>query len=457
MFFCKDYGIILYKKKIQTVKYASELVFQNLLHLYNSQLMKRNEQYIKLGVTAIRPIEEFKINSFLVTELKRNGINSLDLFSKTVRNHRQRLEECGVFVDYVFKGQNRPVELHINAEILIVLDLKTLKLTIAKNQQVIHQNEKELPDNNENTRTVLNECQKKENVKNISPIYKEFPSVTPSYLFFTGTPACKEQNLIEVAGAKNDKVSETLSEKLQNLILHPQELAVNLANKEFNNYKPIDIRYLFKEAYSGTMLKEDFRELVIQDFFKSIAKIHKHSTPFAGSWKKAILLYMQHKWIAFTGEAFNKASIVDDIQQMRWRAEWARKWFVKNEFPPLFPYEYFDMTRKTSKEVGFEYTKVKWAEHLSGIVKYEALKKKQIANAVRRKEVINYAKKCENEVNRFFKNKITMPQLFDYIEKNLPVEYLEKLSQMIEKKSLKMNEKVKGNHNNLVQYDFSEF
>lgn len=455
--FCKDYGMILYKKKIQTVKYATELVFQNLLHLYNSQLMKRNEQYMKLGVIAIRPIEEFKINSFLVTELKRNGINSLDLCTKTVRNHRQRLQECGVFVDYIFKGQNRPVEVHINAEILTVLDLKTSKLTISENQRLTSESEKVLPDNNENTRTVLNECQKKENVKNISLFKKEFPLVTPSNLFFTGTPASKEQNPTEGAGAESVKVSETLSEKLQNLILHPQELAVNLANKEYNNYKPIDVRYLFKEAYSGTMLKEDFRELLIQDFFKSISKIYKNTTPFVGSWKKAIVLYMQNKWIAFTGEAFNKASIVEDVQQMRWRAEWARKWFVKNEFPPLFPYDYFDMTRKTSKEVGFEYTKAKWGEHLQGKAKYETLKKKQEANAVRRKVAINYAKKCENEVNRFFKNKITMPQLFDYVEKNLPVEYLEKLPKMIEKKSLKMNEKIINIDTDFAQYDFSEF
>ena len=455
--FCKDYGMILCKKKIHTVKYATELVFQNLLHLYNSQLMKRNEQYMKLGVTAIRPIEEFKINSFLVTELKRNGINSLDLCTKTVRNHRQRLQECGVFVNYIFKGQNRPVEVHINAEILTVLDLKSSKLTIAENQRITSESEKVLPDNNENTRTVLNECQKKENVKNISLFNKEFPLVTPSYLFFTGTPASKEQKPTEGAGAESVKVLETLSEKLQNLILHPQELAVNLANKEYNNYKPIDIRYLFKEAYSGTMLKEEFRELVIQDFFKGISKIYKNTTPFVGSWKKAIALYMQNKWIAFTGEAFNKASIVEDVQQMRWRAEWARRWFVKNEFPPLFPYDYFDMTRKTAKEVGFEYTKIKWGEHLQGKVKYEALKKKQEANAVRRKVAINYAKKCENEVNRFFKNKITMPQLFDYVEKNLPVEYLEKLPQMIEKKSLKMNEKIINIDADFAQYDFSEF
>ena len=66
--FCTDYGTIVEKKKIQTVKYATEVVFQNLLHLYNSQLMKRNEKFIKGGITSKRPIEEFKVNSFLVTQ-----------------------------------------------------------------------------------------------------------------------------------------------------------------------------------------------------------------------------------------------------------------------------------------------------------------------------------------------------------------------------------------------------
>jgi hypothetical protein len=454
--FMKDYGLIIEKKKVQLVKYATELVFQNLLHLYNSQLMKRNEQYMKLGITSPRPIQEFKINSFLVTELKRNGINSIDLCKKTVRNHRQRLEECGVFVEYAFKGQNRPVEVHINPEILTVLDLKTSKLTTAENQCVIPANEKVLLDNNESTRTSLNEFQMNENVKNISQD-KEFPLVTPSYLFFTGTPSSNKQNPTEGGAPKSVKVLETLSDKLQNLIIHPQELAVNLANKEYNNYTPIDIRILHKEAYNGTMLKEDFRELIIQDFFKTISKIYKNSTPYAGSWKKAINFYMLNKFIAFTGDAFNKQSIVDDIQQLRWRIEWARKWFIKNkEVNPLFPADYFDMTRKTSKEVGFEYTKAKWSEHLLGKAKYEVLKKKREADAVRRKETINHSKKCENEVNRFFKNKITLPQLFDYVQNNLPKEYLEKLPQMIEKKTLNMNRKTVFD-DDFLQYNLSEF
>jgi hypothetical protein len=317
-----------------------------------------------------------------------------------------------------------------------------------------------LPDNNENTGTILNEYQKNENVENISQdLRSSGQALTPSYLFFsTGTHASNADNSNQGAGAKTAKVQNTLSEKLQNLIIHPQELAVNLANGEYYNYKPIDIRYLYKEAFSGTLTNDEFRELAIQDFFKSISKIYRFSTPFAGSWKKAITLYYQNKWIAFTGNSFNKSVLVDEIQQMRWRIEWARKWFIKNQFSPLFPYEYFDMTRKTSKEVGFEYTKTKWNEHLQAVAKYDALKKKQDCNAVRRKETINHAKKCETALNRFFKNKVTYTQLYDYVQKNLPSEYIEKLPDLILKKSLQCSEKtIAMDSNTMVKYSLFEF
>jgi hypothetical protein len=457
--FCADYGLIVEKKKIQTVKYATEVVFQNLLHLYNSQLMKRNEKFIKGGITSKRPIEEFKINSFLVTQLKRNEVSSIAICSKTVRNHRKRLEEAGVFVEYHFAGRNRPVEVHINPEILVILDVFTSKLKRSENKELKLTFWNVLPDNNESTRTFINEYKKKENVENISQdIRSSSEALTPSNLFFTGTHTSKEAICTKGARGDSQTKEKTLSDNLQELILHPQELAENLANGDYHDYKPIDIRYLYKEAFSGTLTSEEFRELAIQDFFKSISKIYKSSTPFAGSYKKAINLYYQNKWISFTGNSFKKSVLVDEITQMRWRTQWARKWFAKNEFPPLFPYDYFDMTRKTAKEVGFEYTKAKWNEHLTALAKYDALKKKQQSSAKRRKEVINHSKKCENALNRFFKNKLTYSQLFDYVEQNLPPQYLEKLPDLILKKSLKANEKIIAiTDEETVKYSFYEF
>jgi len=149
---------------------------------------------------------------------------------------------------------------------------------------------------------------------------------------------------------------------------------------------------------------------------------------------------------------------VDEIQQMRWRIGWAVKWFVKNEFAPLFPFDYLDMTRKTSKEVGFEYTKSKWNEHLRAIEKYDALKKKQQTNASKRKLAINHAKKCETALNRFFKDKITYTQLFDFVEQNLPKQYLEKLPSLILKKSLEVNQKtIAITEDTPVKYNLFEF
>ena len=401
--------------------------------------MKRNDQYMRLSIFEMRPIQEFKINSFLVTELKRNDINSLDLCKKTVRNHRQRLEECGVFVEYAFKGQNRAVEVHINPEILAVYDIKTMKLTTAENQHVTPQSGKVLPDNNENTGTNIKEYQRKDNGQADCSLIRSSLALTPSDFFYKNTSS-KEQNSTEAAAPKSVKVAETLSEKLQELIVHPHQLAVSLANHEFDAYKPIDIRYLFKEAYSGTLTNDEFRELAIQDHFKTVAKIWRNATPFVGSWKIALTLYNQNKWIAFTGNSFNKSALVDEIQQMRWRVEWARKWFINNSnVNPLFPNDYFDMTRKTSKEIGFEYTKGKWNEHLKNIAKYETLKKRQESNAKRRLETINHAKKCENEIKRFYKDRINLSQLYDYVQKNLPPDYLKNLPDLLAKHSLNAN------------------
>lgn len=453
--FCASYGLIVPKQKIQTVKYATEVVFQNLLHLYNAQLIKTNETYIKLAITTPRPLQAFKINSFLVTQLKRNELQSLPICSKTVRNHRQRLQEAGVLIDHHFAGQNRPVQVHINPDILAVLDIKTSKIiTLANsnNQVVSHEKGNVLPDNNENTRTSKNKEKIIENVENISLFQRSSLSLT-AFNFFTGTPTSKKE--ISTGGASeffmpNSKPVDapaSLSEKFRDLIIHPQELAENLVEQHYNNYQPIDIRVLYKEAYSGTLTNDEFRELVLQDFFKSASKLWKHSTPYVGSWKKAINLYAENKWIAFTGNAFNKSNVVQDLQELRWRIEWARKWFYKNQFTPLFPFDYFDMSRKTRNEVGFEYTKIKWQEHLQSIKKYEVIKRKQITNSPVRLDTIRFAKMCDIAITKFLQHKMTMPQLFEYVDKHLPKSFLDKLPKAIETKVLQLNVKPIDSYN----------
>ena len=228
-----------------------------------------------------------------------------------------------------------------------------------------------------------------------------------------------------------NKKEKTLSEKLRDLILHPQELAERLAQGLFNNYVPIDVRLLYKEAYNGTLTTTEFHQLVVQDFFCTTAKLYRDTTPYTGSWKNAINCWMQNKFLNYKGIVFNKTNIVDDVSQLRWRIDHARRWFSRTGINPLYPSNYFDITRKTSKEIGFEFTRKAWDLH----VKYEegrAIKKRKLErNAEERLKKINHAKKFESEIKRFLRNKITLPQLYDYVSRNLPAEFYKKLPETI--------------------------
>src|SRR5690606_23629080 len=188
---------------------------------------------------------------------------------------------------------------------------------------------------------------------------------------------------------------------------------------------------LHKEAYNGTLTRAEFRELVIQDFIKNSAKLYRDTTPFAGSWKNAINHWMQNKFLTYNDIEFNKANIVEDVQQLRWRLEHARKWFNRTGISPLYPSNYFDITRKTSREIGFEYTKKAWERHVK-YMESQPVKKRQLQRkAEARLKQINHSKKYENEIRRFLKNKISLPQLIDYVQNNLPQDFYAKLPQTL--------------------------
>lgn len=427
-------SVFLLKKRIQTVKYQTEQIFQNILHVYNSQLRKRNVEYMRLKVRTPRPVQDLVINSYLITQLERENILSLDICSKTVRNHRERLQEAGVFVGYSFHGNKKGVTVQINAEILVVLDLETSKIATTENQRVTSDLEKVLPDNNETTRAIKDDYKKSDDALQ-SSCDKVLPTATDSFhyknILYKNTGG-KLENFTGGAAPENVKVGKTLSENLRDLIIHPQELAVNLTKGVYDNYIPIDIRLLFKEAYGGTLTREEYRELVIQDHFKASAKLYRNSTAYAGSWKNAINTWMQNQFVTFNGFHFNKANVYGDVQQLRWRLEYARKWFARTNVTILYPSNYFDMTRKKAKEVGFEYTSKAWDRHAKYIKDLPAKKRKLERNAENRLKQINHSKKYENEIRRFLKGKTDISQLIDYVQNNLPEEFYAALPKKLE-------------------------
>lgn len=436
--FCSQYGHLIEKRRIQPLKYQTEIIFQNFLHLYSVQMNNRTDNYIKYGVTSPRPLQELEIRADKVTNLQRNGIKSLSVCNKTIRNHRQRLEEAGVLTDYQFCGHVAGVQVKINPQILAFTDLFAPADAKAENQPVTQSKRKKLPYNSYDlsTRTSINECKIKDDATQSSD-YKECPADTGSFRYqtvSTKTTECKEERNSQGGAPENVKVEKTVSEKLRDLIIHPQELAVNLAKGVYYNYVPVDIRHIYAEASRGTLTESEFRELIIQDFFKSFSKVYRNATPYAGSWKKAINEWMDNRWVTHANMPFDKMTISNYVEEYRWCIDNARKWFLKSGVTPLFPSDYFDMTRKKASEVGFEYQRERYKRHLKGKVNKEVAKRKREKAAELRKIQGNDAKRLKTETNRFLKGKITLQQLENYVMNVLPPQYLQNLPNYLKKR-----------------------
>lgn len=426
--FNTDRGMVLEKRKHLTVKYASEIVFQQMVYMYSIQLQKFSGEYMKLGVNEATPVRQIEINSHHITNLKRNGEFSINVCNATIRNHRLRLEEAGVFVDYLFRGHKTGLKMHISSHILVVFDAKTQILTDTDNQLFTSQRRKDFKDNNEDTRTIKTNINKRENGKSdfqiLGTASPDFP-----FVFYKNIQAQCEKSKLG-GGEKNVKVLNTLSDKLENTILHNQDFAQRLASGEYNNHNRLDKRILYREASYGTMNREDFKTLIIQEFFKNAAKLYRGKTPFVGSWKKAINAYAEKLFVVNNGNIslYNKELMVDKLDEMLWRVNNAQKWFLKTGITPLYPSDYFDFTRKDKKEIGFEYTKNAWKNHLKYLETKPKLEKSVKKKAEIRAKNINHSKKFDTKVNAFFKNRIELPELIEYVDKNLPENYLQKLS-----------------------------
>lgn len=427
--FCKTHGYIIEKRKIQTVKPSTELFFQNFLHIYSKQMHERTSTYIKNRLTARRPLQELDIRSDKVTALKRNGVKSVNTCNKTVRNHRQRLQEAGVLEGYVFRGTWFGVSCNINPTILVFTDVYGEKSTTTDNQSVSDCKGKVLPNLSEEFSTrSINKPKIKDNASQLSDKERAKPATSSHY---ENTTYKNTKSNLQNSPGGAPKKPETLSEKLRNRIISTNELAQKLARGDYNNYTPIDVRIFWREASSGTLTDFEFREMWFQDFFKMAAKIWRNSTPFVGSWQKAINEFMDRAMLTFNGHSLDKMTITKYTEEYRWCINNAFKWFNKTGVNPLFPSDYFDKTRDTKYEIGFEYQRKRYKKHLKSQEDTELQKRKRARNAELRKASNNDAMRCKKEIKRFLNNKITLPQLENYVKNNLPENFLDALPEMI--------------------------
>jgi len=337
-----DRVFVLKKKELQPIKATTERVFQQILYCYTVQMYHLNKQYIKLGITHERSLPKVDLHPEEIKHLnKENGIKMLDVSSRTIKRHIDRLLDAGVLQNYLFLGTNRPPKTHINPEILVYFDERGSKLKTIENQSLNQKKGTKCLHIKENTRT--DKKNKKEaNSEQVGTCLSGVATLSatqPVSDFFTGTPqgnapseptfAAPPPQKTEIKRWKAPKEPQTrrerLSEYLQNQILHPQELAEGLANGDFNDYKPIDLQLLKEEAMYGFLTAAEFRELFFNDFFKSSAKLFKDKEVFVGCWYNAIAGLLYSKSFTVNGYAYRKDMLTDYVPQYRWRLEYARK------------------------------------------------------------------------------------------------------------------------------------
>ncbi|MDT0643712.1 hypothetical protein RM553_12790 [Zunongwangia sp. F363] len=405
------------KEKIQTVKYHSEEIFNAILLHYSMQLQKRYRNYQKLNLHIKAKVPFVQLHSGWITNLEVNGVKNLDICNKTFRRQRRRLEEAGVLQEYTFEGSARPVKMRVNPEILCLRELHQDKKTAAENQQVTPGGRTELPHKNASNRSFTHKEEIKANVEKHSRERSSAKGLTSPYFSSIG-------NTREHYAKKNDAAPEknytggqknTLSHFLRQKLEEKNDFADQLAAHQHDTYNPIRKEILEKEAYSGSLSREEFKELVLQDFFKTAAKLWKNVNPYKASWLKAYNHWMQEKFITNAGHCLSKQNIVTRVPELRYGLAAVGRYLKRHEsYNLLFPSEYFDLTRTTAKEGGFKYyAREAWRKH------QDYLKTKNTntkAAATKRKRRLSDLQKTEKQVKAYLKNKFGLQELFEKVE-----------------------------------------
>ncbi|WP_028889398.1 hypothetical protein [Tenacibaculum ovolyticum] len=442
---------ILPKKREQTLKPFSQMMFRTLAGFYVSQLKTRNSFLLQMNKpTSVlkNKLPKLEIDHKKLAEHKREGWAMLGICKKTAQNHIKRFREAGLLVNYKFINSEKPISVNFNPEILTVLEGNPPKSQNTDFQFFKSSNRKELHDSTDTTRTKLKEKEIKD-CANSTVLYKcgsmlanEHESNTDecpadSYentkgisnkkeISFGGEKKIKQPDFLKISEPKSK--TNLLTENFTANFIDETLLAEKLASGEFNNYKGLRYDYLQKVEQYALVSNEEFKQIVIQDFIKSSAKIWKNHNVYVGEWRKTINILKTQVF----ANIVHKLTVIQKLKEYRWKLEFARKWFVKKkEVKALFPFAYFDKTRTKSNELGFYGLHSVWKSHLKYQEKKEAERKKQIEDSNIRKRRLSSQKKLTNAIKKYELGKFSYKQLFNYVKDNLPHEYLISLPNLI--------------------------
>lgn len=418
------------KKTHKKVKHATQEVFSAIVHKYASDIAKNNQRRELHKLNLQRELEPLSVASTSFCLKDDNGVKRLDYTPRSIKNHIYRLRDAGVLFGYEFHGANRPVEYHINAKILVVFDAKKKETLCTENQLFIISMVKNLPNRRVDTSTNNSKKEIKCDVDNSTPLE------LGTFLHFF-----KRNNLLLDHPESNNTQEKTrgrannpISLQLQQQIEENEVFAENLRLHRYDDYSnAADLLRFTKEAESAdcTMLKADFRQLLIQSALKAFAHCWKEKNIWV--WPKTIDLFNDEYFKNPNGTIPSKPVLLYMYNNFMLRANWVFKQ-VKKGWQCQPPSTYFDPTRTTANEAGFGYTLKQLKKLEKEKINSENRKDKRLAAAMQRKKKNTAQQKVINAVKKYKKGLINYNQLINYIVSNetIPNYHLDHLSKYIE-------------------------
>ncbi|SEC44821.1 hypothetical protein SAMN04489761_3020 [Tenacibaculum sp. MAR_2009_124] len=448
---------IIPKRLVQKIKYQSELIFHVLIGFYVGQLKRRNAYLMNIN----KPTSVFKndlpkleIDHRKLATHKIASIPRLDICKKTAQNHVKRLREAGVLINYIKVNQKKPIKVNFNSKILVILDGKSPNSQTPENKQLLGGFKKNLPDNKES----FSFCKKGKEIKDYAKSIVEnkcgsmLEGNVSSPVFYKSTKEKNNKNTLGAEKIKNlvpdflkkevseaKKYSEKQKNQARNFIYKIEDdqiLAEKLFAGHYDDYKGLRYEQLKKIENNPMVDREEFRAVLLQDFVKQWAKIWKNRGVFVGEWKKTINRLNESSLFAQKSSensivVLHKATQIEHVKKYRWLLKWANDWFRKSEVSPLFPYKYFDATRKKSNEIGFYGLHSVWKSHLKYQEKRKTEKQTQVLSANKRNNRLNNQKKLAKALKKYEMGSYSDMELYNYVKDNLPHDYLLQLSSLI--------------------------
>lgn len=437
---------LLQKRKLEPVRKNTEHTFALILWKYALQIDEHNKLKLKYNTGCSRPIQRLKINATELSKTKFDDVPALFYCAKTIRNHISRLKSAGILFDYEFHGSQKPISCYISPQILVIYDLSTKKNTFAENQLFSYNYGKNFPNKEIVTSTSVNKEDIIENVNKHSSdkekIDKQFSSIV------TSGEVIQEQlqGHLKRNEASQDKLGgapEILPKKSESLlknILTQYDLAHNLQSGTYNKYRFTHRSAFIYEIHSGDLTKEEYRELLLQTFFKMSAALWRDlpedKRVRVGSWYNAYTFAKESLLLTHNNELPTKKVAFYLFENLIYRLTNAKHFFRKRpEYNILYPSQYFDPYRKTAKSGGFAYTEKFLKDRDKRRERKEKLFDKVQKEAGKRN--VNYKaieflqQKCKQMVT----GKITLEQLYNYAydNRNIPFKVRQRLPEFIQK------------------------